>query len=68
MDDLIEALQIFRKYTDCDYPVHCMQGTMLIMEVDEVEVSQSDMYRLETLGFYWSEHEDCFVSYKFGSA
>ena len=68
MNDLIEALQIFLKYDNPDYPTHCEHDMMLVM-IDPQIVSTDDSIRLDALGFFIStEHSDCFASYKFGSA
>lgn len=68
MDDLIEALQIFRKYSLDRYPTHCEHDT-LIVNVDPAIVSDEDKKRLDKLGFFVSsEFENCFYSFKFGSS
>lgn len=67
MKDLIEALQIFAKYTDTEYPTHCEHDVLSIMEVDRENVSDEDHKRLDELGFFWSK-EDCYQSFRFGSA
>ena len=68
MKDLIEALNIFLKYTDTRYPTHCSHDQLSIMEVEEGDVSKEDIQRLDELGFFWSESDDCFISFRFGSA
>ena len=68
MKDLIEALQIFLKYTNVKYPTHCEHDVMYIMDVDPISVSQEDLMKLEKLGFFVSEEDEGFISYKFGSA
>jgi len=69
MKDLIEALTIFQKYKDVDYPTHCEHDALYIMEVGRDEVSAADAKRLEKLGFIWSEEDDgAWISFKFGSA
>jgi len=67
MNDLIKALQIFSKYTDTDYPTHCEHDTLYICVVNAIDVSKEDLEELNTLGFFWSDEDDCFISYKFGS-
>jgi len=64
--DLIEALQIFLKYKDAHYPTHC-EHDELIVAVRPGDVSAQDRLRLEGLGFFADENEDCFKSYRFGS-
>lgn len=68
MDDLIEALQIFRKYTDTKYPTNCSHDELAICDVEPSSVSGEDVKRLEELGFIISgEDEAYFLSFKFGS-
>ena len=68
MDDLIAALQIFRKYTDSHYPTQCILDTLLVM-VDPEIVSDEDKATLEELGFFVDdERPDRFMSLRFGSA
>lgn len=64
MDDLIEALQIFRKYANPARPTHCEHVELWIMEVGEV--SAADAKRLDELGFRWDG--EGWYSYRFGSA
>jgi len=67
MDDLIEALQIFLKYKNSKCPTNCSHDTLAIMEVEEEEVSEEDVKRLDQLGFIWSDEDECFISFRFGS-
>lgn len=69
MDDLIEALSIFRKYTSAKWPTHCEHDVMYVF-VDPDEVDIRDEERLCLLGFVRGEDwdEPCFASYRFGSA
>ena len=67
MNDLIEALQLFRKYANEKWPTHCEHDEMWIMGVGREMVSDADHKRLDELGFFWSE-EDCYKSFRFGSA
>jgi hypothetical protein len=39
MNDLIEALQIFAKYGNPDYPTHCEHDTLMIMGICPEDVS-----------------------------
>ena len=66
MDDLIEALTILRKYANPVCPTHCEHDEMFVM-VDPGVVSDEDKRQLDGLGFFASEDE-CFKSYRFGSA
>lgn len=68
MEKLIEALQIFLKYKNANWPTHCEHDILMIMEVSEDEVSSEDKEKLDELGFFWSSEYDCWASYKFGSA
>jgi len=68
MDDLIEALQIFRKYGNSHYPTHCEHDVMTVC-INPDDVSEEDILRLDTLGFFAScDSDDCFQSFRFGSA
>ena len=48
MDDLIEALQIFRKYGNSHYPTHCEHDVMTVC-INPDDVSEEDILRLDTL-------------------
>jgi hypothetical protein len=65
VDELIEALAIFRKYASPEYPTRC-EHDVLYVNVDPALVSAEDTRRLGALGFSASG-EDCFTSFKFGS-
>ena len=65
MDDLIEALRIFRKYGNPKYPTHCEHDEMFIMQIEPDDVSSADISRLAALGFNISDGQ--FYSFKFGS-
>lgn len=68
LDELIEALQIFRKYGNPECPSRCEHDTMYIM-ISPTEVPEEDRKRLDELGFFPDyEFGDAFKSYKFGSA
>ena len=67
MEDLVEALTIFLKYKNVRNPTHCEHDTLWIMGVTKDEVSEEDIKRLDELSFFYSE-EDCWMSYRFGSA
>ena len=66
MDDLIEALQILRKYGNPEWPTHC-EHDELTVDIRASEVSEEDIARLDELGFFVNEDDDDFKSYKFGS-
>ena len=68
MEKLIEALQIFLKYKNEDYPTHCEHDTLYIMGVDKDDVSEADRKRLDELGFFWSDSDKSYISFRYGSA
>ena len=73
MDDLIEALQIMKKYGNPSYTTICTHDEMYVThEINPDNVSEEDINRLEDLGFHVTDEfgSDCkqFKSYKFGSA
>ena len=70
MNDLIEALQIFAKYGNPDYPTHCERKTLMIMGICPEDVSVEDKEKLDELGFFITDEygEEMFISFKFGSA
>lgn len=65
MRDLIEALQIFAKYTEARCPTNCSHDELHV-DVDPSIVTSEDMARLDELGFFPNEY-DGFSSYRFGS-
>jgi hypothetical protein len=69
MKDLIEVLQILLKYANDDRcPTHCEHDELSICCGIELEkVSKEDIEKLEELGIFWSEIDDCFKSFRFGS-
>ena len=68
MKNLIEALTIFLKYKNAEWPTHCEHDVLFISEVTKDEVSAEDKEKLETLGFHWSDSYGCWISFRFGSA
>ncbi len=68
MKNLIEALTIFSKYQNLDYPTHCEHDVLYIMGITEEEVSPEDKAKLEELGFLWEEDDEVWFSYLYGSA
>lgn len=68
MSDLIKALQIFLKYGDSRWPTNCSHDVLAIMDVEPNEVSDEDKAELDKLGFIVSEEDECFISFRFGSA
>lgn len=67
MDDLIKALQIFRKYGNPNYPTHC-EHDVLYVSIEPETVSEDDKDELEKLGFYPENEYGMFRSYQFGSS
>ena len=68
MDDLIEALQIFRKYANEEWPTHCEHDVLMVVNISRNDLSEEDYVKVKKLGFIWSDDDDSFISYKFGSA
>jgi hypothetical protein len=66
MSDLIEALQIFLKYGNPDYPTWCEHDALHIAGINPDEVSDADIVRLDELGFFPSDEGD-FISFRYGS-
>jgi len=69
MSDLIKALQIFQTYLPTPEPrnpTHCAHDVLYIMGVGEV--SEEHAGELEKLGFFWDVSEECWFSFRFGSA
>lgn len=68
MDDLIKALQIFRKYGNPEWPTHCEHDIMYV-SINPSDVTEEDIKSLEKLGFTPNyDYEPMFSSYRFGSA
>ena len=68
LSELIEALQIFLKYGDAEWPTHCEHDEMWITNVDAEAITDEDRTRLEELGFDYDEDDESYKSYSFGSA
>jgi len=69
MNDLILALQILVKYANDDYnPTHCEHDVLYICSgITKDKVSLEDIEKLDKLGIFWSNSEDSFISFRFGS-
>lgn len=67
MKDLIKALQIFLKYGNPNYPTHCEHDKLYICGFEEIEISEEDKKELDELGFFFSESDDCWISFRYGS-
>ena len=70
MEDLIKALQIFLKYANKEdrNPTHCEHDQLSISAgIEKSMVSDDDVKKLDDLGFFWSDGNECFISFRFGS-
>lgn len=67
LSNLIEALQIFLKYENPKYPTHCEHDVLTVC-ISPSKVSDEDKAKLDQLGFYTNESDDCFQSFRYGSA
>jgi hypothetical protein len=65
-DAIIRACQIFKQYSNPDYPTHCEHDELMVF-VDPSVVSKEDIDELEGLGFSANREEEYFFSYRFGS-
>ena len=68
MENLIKALQIFLKYGNPRYPTNCDHDVLYIMEIHKEKMSDADIGELDSLGFFWSDDDECFISFYFGNA
>ena len=71
MNDLIKALKIFATYSedpDCLSPTYCGHDNLMIMGISKDDIPAGEQIVLGTLGFQWSDCDDCWHSYRFGSA
>jgi len=69
MSDLLEAIQIFLKYGNADYPFQCTHDTLYVCGYDISEFDKDDLFRLDELGFIVTDDfgDSDFKSYKYGS-
>lgn len=68
MENLIKALQIFLKYGNPAYPTHCEHDVLTIVGINPADVSDADKAELDELGFFVDDEEECFQSFRYGSA
>jgi len=71
MDDLIEALKIFRKYMNEDEysPTNCEHDIFRVAYgITPNIMPPIDVRRLRELSFIWDEDLSCWSSFRFGSA
>ena len=66
MDELIEALQIFRKYDNPSRPTQCEHDALHVC-IDPEGISDEDKARLKELSFTPDQFGG-FYSFRFGSA
>lgn len=66
MKNLIEALQIFLKYGNPNYPTHCEHDELWICGYEDAEILEEDRAKLEELGFF--NYGDGWKSFRYGSA
>lgn len=67
MQKLIEALTIFLKYAQEDFPTHCEHDILMVPSIDEDAISAEDKAALDRLGFFWSDEYECWASFRYGS-
>ena len=67
LDDLIEALTIFRKYGNPQSPTHCEHDTLYV-NIPFNKVNKEDIIKLHDLGFFENTKDVGFMSYRYGSA
>lgn len=68
MEKLIQALQIFLKYGNPEWPTHCEHDVLWICGIQPDQVSEEDKAKLDELGFFVDEDDNHFKSYRYGSA
>lgn len=68
MESLIKALNIFLSKRNVEYPTHCEHDVMYVCEYNAEEFTEEEIKELDELGFFWCENEDCFMSFRYGSA
>lgn len=52
LDALIEALTIFRKYSNPEWPTHCEHDVLYVQSVLPSKMSAEDLKRLDELSFF----------------
>lgn len=67
LSELIQALEIAKKYGDPDSPTHCEHDELWLI-IDPALVSKEDKKKLKGLGFFVSKEDKCFKSFRYGSA
>lgn len=67
MEDLLKVLNILVKYSKADLPTHCEHDELWFSTVEKDKVSKEDIRKLDKLGVFWSESDETFKSFRFGS-
>jgi hypothetical protein len=67
ISELIEALEIFKKYNDRKFPTHCEHDMMIIPKYNPEDMVEEDIKRLSELSFNWNSEYGAFVSFLYGS-
>lgn len=67
LTDLIKGLTILSKYENPTYPTYCEHDILYIC-ISPKKVNKNDIDELEKLRIIADLEEDCFFSYRFGSA
>lgn len=68
MEKLIQALQIFLKYGNPNFPTHCEHDVLYVM-IDPSLVSDEDKAKLDELGFFPDDDgSGNFMSFLYGRA
>lgn len=66
IEKLIKALQIFESINTNCY-THCEHDEMIIVGIPIEGVTPEQVKELDELGFFWSDSDQHFMSYKHGS-
>jgi hypothetical protein len=70
MRGLIEILNIFLKYlpNDVNWPTNCSHDELTFcLDLNPSMMSKEDVDRLDELGVFYSESDNVFKSFKYGS-
>lgn len=68
MKKLIEALQIFLKYKNEEFPTHCEHDILMVTGITEEEISEEDKEILKEFGFFYDGDYNCWASFRYGSS
>lgn len=66
MKNLIEALNIFLKYGDVEFPTHCKRDVLYVCGYHKDKMTPEDVARLYDLSFVWDEGYEVFRSFTYG--